>query len=187
MQILKEEILIPKNIDIKVFHNFIKLNGPCGCVILKNKSYIKLNHDRTLNKLTVTFKKNNLMNKSKVDFEKKFANYTIQLNRSLKTITFQFFLQLKLVGIGYRFISFIDNILKLRVGFSNIIDFKIPKNIKVVIQKATLITLYSNDLLCLKHISTSMKKIRKLDSYKGKGLLYLNENPTLKESNKKKI
>jgi len=78
-------------------------------------------------------------------------------------------------------------VLTLRVGFCNIIEFKIPTNVKVILQNATLITLYSNDLLCLKQVSTSLKKVRFLDNYKGKGILYLNENPSLKESNKKQL
>ena len=64
---------------------------------------------------------------------------------------------------------------------------KIPKNIRIIIQKSTMITLFSNDLLCLKQVSTSLKKVKAIDNYKGKGLLYVNEQPNLKENTKKQV
>jgi len=184
--LLKKEILIPDNVTIENLNNFLTLKGPLGYVILKKKSYITVSYDKISKKILLTYKKNNISKKIE-SFEKNFYDFNIQLNRSLKSVSFNFFLQLKLVGIGYRFISFTDNVLTLRVGFCNIIEFKIPTNVKVILQNATLITLYSNDLLCLKQVSTSLKKVRFLDNYKGKGILYLNENPSLKESNKKQL
>lgn len=185
--VLEKEILIPNNVQIENLTNFITLKGPLGCVILKKKNFITVSYDKVLGKILLTFNKKSIL-KNKIDsLEKKFYDYNIQLNRSLKSVSFNFFLQLKLVGIGYRFISFNNSILKFRVGYCNIIEFKIPKNVNVVLQNATIITLYSNDLLCLKQVSTSLRKVRGLDNYKGKGILYLNETPILKENNKKQL
>jgi len=178
---LKKEILIPKNIEITICNSYIKLKGPLKCILLKKNIYIECNYEHHSRKLILTSK-----NKKKI-LQKKIFNYYLQVQRSLKTLTFNFFLQLKLVGIGYRFISFKNSILTFRIGFCNIIEFKLPKNVYLTLQKATIITIYSQDLLALKQISTSIKRVRSLDHYKGKGILYLNEIPKLKETNKKQL
>tara|TARA_B110000211_G_C13579655_1_gene335657 strand:+ start:66 stop:500 length:435 start_codon:yes stop_codon:yes gene_type:complete len=142
-------------------------------------------YNENLNRLTLALLIPEVSLKPKII--KKYSLYVMQLKRSLKKITFNFFIQLDLIGIGYKFLSFKNNNLKFRIGFCNIITFVIPLNITILLQKTTKITLYSGDLPCLKQVTASLKKVRNLDNYKGKGLLFLNEKLQLKENTKKQL
>ena len=181
----KKNILIPKNIKLTNSAHYIQLTSPKATIIFLKNSTISMVYNENLNRLTLALLIPEVSLKPKII--KKYSLYVMQLKRSLKKITFNFFIQLDLIGIGYKFLSFKNNNLKFRIGFCNIITFVIPLNITILLQKTTKITLYSGDLPCLKQVTASLKKVRNLDNYKGKGLLFLNEKLQLKENTKKQL
>jgi len=99
-------------------------------------------------------------------------------------ITQRLKLNLLLNGIGYK-VKLNSQFLTFKLGYSHIINVLIPKNIKVQILKSTIIILYSNDWDCLTKFAHSLKKLRKIDPYKGKGILFKDEIIIKKEGKKK--
>lgn len=83
--------------------------------------------------------------------------------------------QRKLVieGVGYR-ASVAGSVLTLNVGYSNPVEFGLPKGISATVDKAN-ITLDGTDKELLGLTAAKIRNIRKPEPYKGKGIRYEDE------------
>ena len=78
-------------------------------------------------------------------------------------------------GVGYR--AKVENtVLTLSVGYSNPVDFQLPKGITADVDKNNLITLDGIDKELLGLTAARIRQIRKPEPYKGKGIRYENEH-----------
>ena len=91
---------------------------------------------------------------------------------------------LNLVGIGYR-VQVNKQTLTMKLGFSHDVIFTIPEGIKAVCPKSDQIVLFGIKKDFLHKVASSIRLLRKPDAYKGKGILFDNENLRLKEGKKK--
>lgn len=109
----------------------------------------------------------------------------------LKTVTeafdasrFEFVSKITLFGIGFK--SWVCKIkdglryIVLKVGFSRDVCVKIPFTIKVIVLKPTLILFKSLDKNVLNQYISFLRSLKTPDSYKGKGLRYVDEAFVLK-------
>lgn len=85
---------------------------------------------------------------------------------------------LEVVGTGY-WAKVEGNDLVLALGFSHHVNFPIPEGIKIE-AKDNKITVFGINKELVGLIADKIKKIRKPDSYKGKGIRYLGERLKLK-------
>lgn len=85
--------------------------------------------------------------------------------------------QKKLVveGVGYR-ANVQSSKLTLSVGYSNPVEFTLPKGIAADVDKNNVITLDSIDKELLGLTAARIRQIRKPEPYKGKGIRYENEH-----------
>ena len=72
----------------------------------------------------------------------------------------------------------------LKLGFSHKLKIKIPNNIKIFCSKSNKIIFFSVEKDKLFEFIIKVKNLKKPDSYKGKGLIFKNENLKLKEGKK---
>ena len=79
------------------------------------------------------------------------------------------FIRLHLVGLGFKNFVLNDE-LYILVGDCNYIIFKIPVNLKVYCKKNQIYIL-GNNLTDIWNFSSNIKNIKKLNFYKGKGIL----------------
>lgn len=86
----------------------------------------------------------------------------------------QFELTLNLKGVGYRAAVQGDEII-LNLGYSHPVQIKIPKLISVEVIQNTTINLKSCDKELLGLFGANVRAWRKPEPYKGKGILYKNE------------
>ena len=71
--------------------------------------------------------------------------------------------------------------LKLTLGYSHPIDFKLPKGIDAKVEeRGTLLTLEGIDKQIVGETAAKIRKLRKPDAYKGKGVRYRGEELRLK-------
>ena len=78
-------------------------------------------------------------------------------------------------GVGYR--AKVENaLLTLSVGYSNPVEFQLPKGITADVDKNNLITLDGIDKELLGLTAARIRQIRKPEPYKGKGIRYENEH-----------
>jgi len=81
--------------------------------------------------------------------------------------------QLEVNGVGYK-VALKGKDLVLNVGYSHAVDFKIPEGIEAKVE-GNVITISGIDKQLVGEISAQIRKIRKPEPYKGKGIKYMDE------------
>lgn len=84
-----------------------------------------------------------------------------------------FIKKLEINGVGYR-AAVAGNQLNMALGFSHPIEFKLPKGITASVA-ANVITLEGSDKALVGETAAQIRKIRKPEPYKGKGVKYVDE------------
>lgn len=82
--------------------------------------------------------------------------------------------KLELVGVGYRAKTSADGI-SLSVGYSHSVEFKTPVGIKLDVVDNQNITISGADKQQVGAVAATIRKIRKPEPYKGKGIKYSDE------------
>lgn len=82
--------------------------------------------------------------------------------------------RLEIIGIGYR-ADLQDKALKISLGFSHPVLFRIPEGIKVEVEKQTLITIKGIDKQKVGVLAAKLRSIKSPEPYKGKGIRYVGE------------
>jgi large subunit ribosomal protein L6 len=101
-------------------------------------------------------------------------------NNAVLGITVGFSKQLEIVGVGYR-AKMDKEGLELSVGYSKPVIYKVPAGIQVVVEKPTLITVKGIDKQRVGQVAEEIKRFRKPDPYKLKGIRYAGERLIKKE------
>lgn len=88
--------------------------------------------------------------------------------------------QIKINGLGFKAVLSGSNI-TFSLGYSHKIDFKMPENISLVIDKSgQLLTFDSYDKELLGHVCSMIRALRPPEPYKGTGIKYVEEEITRK-------
>lgn len=83
--------------------------------------------------------------------------------------------QLKIVGLGFKAAA-TGNKLQFSLGFSHKIDFSVPSQVTIEIDKTgQLLTCKSSDKMILGQVCSQIRALRKPEPYKGTGIQYVNE------------
>ena len=86
----------------------------------------------------------------------------------------QFELTLTLKGVGYR-AAVQGKEIVLNLGYSHPVNIEIPESVSVSVEKNTTINLKSCDKELLGLFAANIRSWRKPEPYKGKGILYKDE------------
>lgn len=78
-------------------------------------------------------------------------------------------------GVGYK-ASVSGTKLTLNVGYSNPVDFALPKEVSANVDGGTTIVLESIDKELLGLVASQIRQVRKPEPYKGKGIRYQDEH-----------
>ncbi|MCQ2748069.1 MAG: 50S ribosomal protein L6 [Mycoplasmoidaceae bacterium] len=82
---------------------------------------------------------------------------------------------LKIVGVGYK-AAVTNGKLVLAMGFSHPVEFAIPQGLKVTCPSAIQIDIQGFDKVLVGEFAANVRKVRKPEPYKGKGIMYENEH-----------
>ena len=88
--------------------------------------------------------------------------------------------QLEIVGVGYRAKAEKDRI-EFNLGYSKPVVFPIPKDLEIVLEKPTLITIRGIDKQRVGQVAQEIKNFRRPDVYKLKGIRHVGEKLIKKE------
>ena len=91
---------------------------------------------------------------------------------------------LELSGVGYR-ASIKGKVLNLQLGFSHDIDFDIPEELTITVEKQTIINIKGNDKQLVGMTAAKIRSIRPPEPYKGKGIKEKGQYILRKEGKKK--
>lgn len=167
----KLPISIPKNVEIVHENSEITVIGQFG----KLTTHIPevLNLRKTDKRLKLELKTDTKKVRSL------HGLYRTLLNNMIIGVSKQFNLTLILKGVGYRAIIEGAEIV-LNLGYSHPVKIQIPEDIQVEIIKNTTVKLTSCDKEKLGLFAANIRSWREPEPYKGKGILYQDEQIILK-------
>lgn len=106
------------------------------------------------------------------------------INNMVKGVSEGFSIRIEVVGVGFR--TAIDKgILTLTLGFSHEIKYVIPAGVEIKAEKPTLIVISGADKQLVGQVAAELHRLRRVDPYKGKGVLYEGKKIRRKEGKKK--
>ena len=83
--------------------------------------------------------------------------------------------RLEIVGVGYRVLSKGPTQLEFQLGYSHPITFNAPDGITFVVENPTRLGVQGIDKQLVGEVAANIRKLRKPEPYKGKGVRYAGE------------
>lgn len=102
-----------------------------------------------------------------------WGTYRALANNIVLGLTEGFSKQLEINGVGYR-AAMKGKVLELNLGFSHPINFESPKGIEISVDK-NVVTIKGDDKQQVGQVAAEIRGFRPPESYKGKGIKYLEE------------
>ncbi len=99
-------------------------------------------------------------------------------------VTVGFKKELEISGVGYR-AQMQGNVLKLQLGLSHDVNFEVPSDVTITAPKPTEVIVEGIDQQVVGEVAANIRKWRKPEPYKGKGIKYKDEYIFRKEGKKK--
>jgi large subunit ribosomal protein L6 len=90
-------------------------------------------------------------------------------------VTEGFVKELEIVGVGYRATAQGSNAIELALGFSHPVHVQAPPGIEFEVPQPTRISVRGIDKEAVGQVAANIRKIRKPEPYKGKGVRYAGE------------
>ena len=175
-------IKIPDGVEI-INNNkkgYVLIKGPLIKKLYKTVFKIKLCNNKKL--LYVT---DNTYKKLPQKQQKALKRTTLaMLSKYFLEVSSISYKKLNLVGVGYKVFPINDQILHFRLGFSHNIYYKIPKGLTINSQHSIKLLISGTDSLLVTQTAGLIKNLKKPEPYKGKGILYSDEQIKLKEGKK---
>ena len=84
--------------------------------------------------------------------------------------------KLEIVGVGYRVIPKGPSTLELNLGFSHPVTFDAPDGVTFTVESATKFAVQGIDKQRVGEVAANIRKLRKPEPYKGKGIRYASEH-----------
>lgn len=162
----KKPIQIPDGVTVNIDGQKVTAKGPKGELVHEVHPHVKVVQQDQMIILTI----DNPNNKK----DKALWGTNRQLIANILTGVSQGYTkQLEINGVGYR-VEIKGNTLVLNVGYSHLVEFKLPEGVTAKVEK-NLITLEAIDKQLLGETAANIRKIRKPEPYKGKGIKYVDE------------
>ena len=174
----KKPIIIPEDTKIKLESGRLILTGP------KGSKELTLN-DKIFS-ATIADDKNlilKLINKNK-NLNVLWGTTRSHINNALIGVSAGYEKILELNGVGFRAILK-GNILELQIGFSHNVTYKIPEEIKVVVEKSNIVKISGIDKELVGKIASEIKMLKPVEPYKAKGIKEKGQYVLRKEGKKK--
>ena len=168
-------LTIPEKVEINITDNVITVKGPKGELSLTFSNLLKVtveDNEVVVSKIKDT-KEANIMS----------GTTNSNINNMLKGVSEGFTKELEAVGVGYRF-AVSGNKITVSAGYSHNVDVQVPSGITVTSPSNTELTISGFDKQKVSEFAANIRKIRKPEPYKGKGIRYKEEHIRRKEGKK---
>jgi large subunit ribosomal protein L6 len=97
------------------------------------------------------------------------------VNNMVTGVSTGFSKSLEIVGIGYRATKEGSNVLNLAVGYSHPVKFPVPEGITIEVEGQNKVIVKGIDKQQVGQVAANIRKVRKPEPYKGKGIRYSDE------------
>ena len=174
----KKPIVIPKDTKVKLESGKLILTGPKGAreLTLNDKIFTA----------TITEDKNlalKLIKKNEISSVMWGTTRSV-INSAVIGVSTGYERILELTGVGFR-ANLKGNVLNLQIGFSHDVSYDVPDDIKITVEKSTIIKVSGIDKELVGKVLSEIKNLKPVEPYKGKGVKYREELIVRKEGKKK--
>lgn len=172
------EIKIPSNLKIKLNENLLSLESNFGQLnyTIKDKFVLEI----TKKNFIKFYPKDNLERDINILWGTEYSllkNYIDGISKGYTKV-------LDLIGVGFK--TLLDkNFLIFKLGYSHKVIYKIPSNILIKCPKQNKIIIFGINKQEVNEAVAKIQLLKKIDPYKGKGILLENTKLKLKEGKKK--
>jgi large subunit ribosomal protein L6 len=163
----RNPITVPSSVTVKVAGGIVSVKGPNGSLtrivpdgITLHQEGDQLNVDR-LNDET-TYRELHGLTRTLV-------------SNMVSGVTTGWSKELEIIGVGYRAAAGAPGVLDLALGFSHPVKFTAPEGITFEVPAPTRVIIKGADKEVVGQVAATIRKIRKPEPYKGKGVRYLGE------------
>ena len=175
----KKNIMIPKESSIKIEGSSLTVSGPKGTKKLsiddKIFSSALIENEFQLKPLSKKIdKKTSIM----------WGTYRSLINNAVEGVSKGHEKILELSGVGFR-ANLKGESLNLQIGFSHDVNFTVPKEIKISVEKQTIIKISGVDKELVSKIAADIKNLKPVETYKAKGIKEKGQFVLRKEGKKK--
>ena len=175
----KKNIIVPKDSSIKIEGANLTITGPKGSTKLSINDKI---FSSKINESEFQIEPINKKIDKKISIL--WGTYRSIINNAVLGVSKGHEKILELSGVGFR-ANLKGEILNLQLGFSHDINFKIPKDIKIVVEKQTIIKINGVDKELVSKIAADLKNFKPIEPYKAKGIKERGQFVLRKEGKKK--
>jgi len=162
----KLPIELPEGTQVKIEDGFVVIKGPKGKLKEKLHQLVKVDIGDKELKVTVVDQENK---KEKA----LWGLYRSLINNMAVGVTKGYEKKLEINGVGYR-AAVSGNKLTLNVGYSHPVDYTLPEDITAAVE-GNIVTISGIDKQLVGNVAAQIRKIRKPEPYKGKGIKYVDE------------
>jgi large subunit ribosomal protein L6 len=162
----KLPITIPDNVDVNYSGSEITVKGKFGTLQIQIPGTIGIQQDDSILKVSLKSEARNLRSLHGL--------YRTLINNMVIGVSEQFQLTLILKGVGYR-AAVQGKEIVLSLGYSHPVKIDIPQTISIEVVQNTTINLKSCDKELLGLFASNIRAWRRPEPYKGKGILYKDE------------
>ena len=172
----KRPVAVPGGVTASIADGVLSVNGPKGTLTLRMRDEISY----TVDGETILVKPANDTKQARA-----FWGMQRTLVENLVTgVTQGYTKVLEITGVGYRAAAQGKN-LKLQLGFSHDVDFPVPEGIEIKTPDNTTVEISGIDKQKVGQVAAEIRRWRKPEPYKGKGIKYRGEYIFRKEGKKK--
>ena len=172
----KMPIALPKGVDVAVSAEQISVKGALGTLVRPVNALVTVSN--TDGKLTFV-----PANES-VAADAMSGTMRALVANMVDGVSKGFEKKLSLVGVGYR-AQAVGSKLNLQIGFCHPVGKDMPEGVKVECPTQTEIVIKGSDRQVVGQIAAEVRAIRPPEPYKGKGIRYVGEKVSIKETKKK--
>ena len=175
-RVARKPISVPSNVSVQLDGSEITIKGPKGSLKHKVSNLVGITHEKdelAFAPLNDSIAANALSGTTRAI-----------LNNFVVGVQTGYEIKLLLVGVGYR-AQIQGSLLNLTLGFSHPVKFTVPAGITVETPTQTEVVVKGIDKHLVGQVAANIRRYRKPERYKGKGIRYSNEVIILKETKKK--
>ena len=167
----KQPIVLPEKVEVEIKGQEVKIKGPKGELHFELPLELEVVLEEKTLKLIPKIKTKN--------YKALWGLWRQLLNNAITGVTKGHTKRLELVGVGYRARMEGRNLV-LEVGYSHPVLFEPPEQVEVRVEGDNIIVVSGIDKYWVSQVAANIRKIRKPDPYKGKGIRYQGEVIRLK-------
>jgi large subunit ribosomal protein L6 len=163
----KQPITVPGGVEVSIDGRHVTVKGPKGT--LEHDLPETISVTREGEELLVTRPDDERENRA-------LHGLTRSLVANMVTgVSAGFTRELEIVGVGYRAVAQGPTKIELQVGYSHPVPIDAPDGVEFEVPAPTRITVKGYDKQLVGQVAADIRKVRKPEPYKGKGIRYADE------------